>query len=50
VDYNPSEADIDIINERVKTSWDKENRFLLNFYMMEVTKENLTFLNGVLKQ
>lgn len=44
VDYNPSEADIDIINERVKkTSWDKENRFLLNFYMMEVTKRKFNF-------
>lgn len=44
VDYNPNEDDIKTINEKVKkTDWDKENRFLLNFYMMEVTKSKLNF-------
>lgn len=44
VDYNPNEADIAKINERAKkTNWDKENRFLLNFYMMEVTKRKFNF-------
>ena len=44
VDYNPSEDDIAKINERAKkTTWDKENRFLLNFYMMEVTKRKFNF-------
>lgn len=44
VDYNPSEDDIAKINERAKkTTWDKENRFLLNFYMMEVTKRRFNF-------
>lgn len=44
VDYNPNEDDIANINERVKkTIWNKENRFLLNFYMMEVTKRRFNF-------
>ncbi|KKO89202.1 hypothetical protein AAW12_24065 [Sphingobacterium sp. Ag1] len=46
VDYNPEESDFATINERVKkTVWDKENRFLLNFYMMEVTKRKFKFPN-----
>ncbi len=46
VDYNPKESDFKIINERVrKTIWDKENRFLLNFYMMEVTKRKFNYSN-----
>lgn len=44
VDYNPAEADIAKIDEYVKkVSWDKERRFLLNFYMMEVTKRKFNF-------
>lgn len=44
VDYNPNEAEIAKINERAKkTVWNKENRFLLNFYMMEVTKRRFNF-------
>ncbi|MGK6342467.1 hypothetical protein ACMGDK_09525 [Chryseobacterium sp. DT-3] len=46
VDYNPGESDFSVINERVrKTIWDKENRFLLNFYMMEVTKRKFNYSN-----
>ncbi|WP_426477469.1 hypothetical protein ACP3T3_19940 [Chryseobacterium sp. CBSDS_008] len=46
VDYDPTEVDIATINERVrKTVWDKENRFLLNFYMMEVSKRKFNFPN-----
>lgn len=46
VNYNPSELEIDKIDERVKkTVWDKENRFLLNFYMMEVTRKKFNFPN-----
>ncbi len=46
VDYNPKESDFAAINEKVKKSvWDKENRFLLNFYMMEVTKRKFGFPN-----
>lgn len=44
VSYNPEEADIDKINDRAKkATWDKENRFLLNFHMMEVTKRKFNF-------
>lgn len=44
VNYNPSESDFAIINDRVKkTVWNKENRFLLNFYMMEVTKRKFNY-------
>ncbi|WP_261511324.1 hypothetical protein [Chryseobacterium paludis] len=44
VNYNPSESDIEEIDRRVKkTIWDKENRFLLNFYMMAVTKRKFNF-------
>lgn len=46
VDYNPTEEDINKIDERVKkTTWNKENVFLLNFYMMEVTKRIFNFPN-----
>lgn len=46
VDYNPEENDFTVINEQVrKTVWDKENRFLLNFYMMAVTKRKFNFPN-----
>lgn len=44
VSYDPSDEDIARIDDRAKkTSWDKENRFLLNFYMMEVTKRRFNF-------
>ncbi|QQV03068.1 hypothetical protein [Chryseobacterium sp. FDAARGOS 1104] len=44
VNYNPKEEDIDMIDERVKkTTWNTENIFLLNFYMMEVTKRKFNF-------
>ncbi|WP_312177515.1 hypothetical protein [Chryseobacterium sp.] len=44
VSYDPTEGDIDKIDEKVKkTVWNKENRFLLNFYMMEVTKRKFNF-------
>ncbi|MDQ1856098.1 hypothetical protein [Chryseobacterium sp. WLY505] len=44
VNYNPTEKDIDMIDERAKkTVWNAENRFLLNFYMMEVTKRRFNF-------
>ena len=44
VNYEPNEDDIIKINDRAKkTTWDKENRFLLNFYMMEVTKRRFKF-------
>ncbi|MDR3023490.1 hypothetical protein [Chryseobacterium sp.] len=44
VDYDPNESNFSTINERVrKTVWDKENRFLLNFYMMAVTKRKFNF-------
>ncbi|MGG7466795.1 MULTISPECIES: hypothetical protein [Chryseobacterium] len=46
VDYDPNESDFSTINEKVKkTVWDKESRFLLNFYMMEVTKRKFNFPN-----
>lgn len=46
VDYDPNESDFSTINERVrKTVWDKESRFLLNYYMMEVTKRKFNFPN-----
>lgn len=46
VNYNPTAQDIENINQQVKkTTWDKENIFFLNFYMMEVfrLKHNFNF-------
>jgi hypothetical protein len=35
---------MDIIDDRMKkTVWNKENVFLLNFYLMEVTKRKFNF-------
>ncbi|MGE6397381.1 hypothetical protein [Chryseobacterium scophthalmum] len=39
VTFDPSKEDVNIINDNVKkTVWNKENTFLLNFYMMTVFK------------
>lgn len=44
VNYNPSTKDTEFINKQViKTAWNKENIFLLNFYMMEVTKRKYNY-------
>ncbi len=44
VSYNPTEIEMDIIDDRIKkTVWNKENVFLLNFYLMEVTKRKFNF-------
>lgn len=42
VDYDPKENELDIIQEKIKkTTWNKENMFLLNFYLMEVVKRKI---------
>jgi len=44
VSYTPTEEEMDLIDERMrKTVWNKENIFLLNFYMMEATKRKFNF-------
>lgn len=44
VDYYPKEMEIDSINKSVKnTKWNKENLFLMNFYMMEVCKRRYNY-------
>lgn len=42
VDYNPRDSDLEIIQDRIKkTQWNKENKFLLNFYLMEIVKRKI---------
>ncbi|WNI35974.1 hypothetical protein [Chryseobacterium sp. SG20098] len=44
VTYTPDEKEMDFIDERIrKTVWNKENVFLLNFYLMEATKRKFNF-------
>lgn len=44
VNYTPDAKEMDMIDERMrKTVWNKENRFLLNFYLMEATKRKFNF-------
>ncbi|KKO89203.1 hypothetical protein AAW12_24070 [Sphingobacterium sp. Ag1] len=44
VSYTPTEEEMDLIDERMrKTAWNKENVFLLNFYLMEATKRRFNF-------
>lgn len=45
VNYTPDEKEMDVIDERIrKTTWSKEKIFLLNFYLMEVTKRKFNFV------
>ncbi|MEN5306320.1 hypothetical protein ABE425_02320 [Chryseobacterium cucumeris] len=44
VSYTPSDKELDFIDKRIrKTTWNKENIFLLNFYLMEATKRKFNF-------